>query len=103
MVRLLSTRAFMVGLAPPSLLGSGSRHCYGINLHRLALEGWICAVLKTASKKPVQAIAAMPAAKQKPKYDNLVYSYSDSMGQLLDELKRLEWRVKGSRVEERIV
>jgi hypothetical protein len=26
-----STRAFMVGLAPPSLLGSGSRHCYGIN------------------------------------------------------------------------
>jgi hypothetical protein len=21
----------MVGLAPPSLLGSGSRHCYGIN------------------------------------------------------------------------
>src|ERR1035437_825642 len=31
MVRLLSTRAFMVGLAPPSLLGSGSRHCYGIN------------------------------------------------------------------------
>jgi hypothetical protein len=45
----------------------------------------------------------MLAAKQKPKYDNLVYSYSDSMGQLLDELKRLEWRVKGSRVEERIV
>jgi hypothetical protein len=45
----------------------------------------------------------MLAAKQKPKYDNLVYSYSDSMGQLLDELKRLEWRVKDSRVEERIV
>jgi hypothetical protein len=22
----------MVGLAPPSLLGSGSRHCYGINI-----------------------------------------------------------------------
>src|ERR1700732_3201845 len=35
-VRLLSTRAFMVGLAPPSLLGPGSRHCYGINFtHRL--------------------------------------------------------------------
>jgi hypothetical protein len=31
-VRLLSTRAFMVGLAPPSLLGRGSRHCYGINI-----------------------------------------------------------------------
>src|SRR3984885_11575125 len=31
MVRLLSTRAFMVGLAPPSLLGPGSRHCYGIS------------------------------------------------------------------------
>jgi hypothetical protein len=24
----------MVGLAPPSLLGSGSRHCYGINYTR---------------------------------------------------------------------
>jgi hypothetical protein len=29
--RLLFTRAFMVGLIPPSLLGPGSRHCYGIN------------------------------------------------------------------------
>jgi hypothetical protein len=34
-VRLLSTRAFMVGFAPPSLLGAGSRHCYGINFHKL--------------------------------------------------------------------
>jgi len=30
-VRLLSTRAFG-WLAPPSLLGPGSRHCYGINI-----------------------------------------------------------------------
>ena len=42
-------------------------------------------------------------AAQKPKYDKLVYSYSDSVGQLLDDSKRLEWRVKDSRVEERIV
>jgi hypothetical protein len=34
------------------------------------------------------------AAKQKPRYDNLVIHTSDSMGQLLDELKRLDWCVK---------
>jgi hypothetical protein len=28
----------MVGLAPPSLLGPGSRHCYGINYTHVALQ-----------------------------------------------------------------
>jgi hypothetical protein len=28
----------MVGLAPPSLLGSGSRHCYGINFTNAVSE-----------------------------------------------------------------
>ena len=47
MVRLLSTEP-LVGLAPPSLLGPGSRHCYGINYARNSGRKVAHSIFKTA-------------------------------------------------------
>jgi hypothetical protein len=46
----------MVGLAPPSLLGSGSRHCYGINYTQNPVTGSMSdmAIFRQQSAHPLE-------------------------------------------------
>jgi hypothetical protein len=43
----------MVGLAPPSLLGSGSRHCYGINYTQRELDDYGLMVKESEFESPM--------------------------------------------------